>query len=215
MSPLSSARPPCCLMPPAPLPELGLPHLGWRCTAPLWWLAPPPLPPLPPLCLHLPTSCPTGSSGVLPLDSPSSLLVATALEELGVLGWGAGQGGHEVPRQGGVPSCSVPPTSRLPGGLAIWPTCSLHCGRSCGLSASPLSWLRSALLSRGGCPTTFHQAVGLDPGHWCAWRAGRAVWGVAHPPCEPPALLSLSPPVCLIACLREEGRTPEPPSGGW
>lgn len=85
LSPLAQLPTPCCLMPPAPLSEHGLPHLGWCCAAPPRWLAPPP----PPLCLHLLLLAPVG---VLPWDSMSPLLKATALEELGVLGCGAEQG---------------------------------------------------------------------------------------------------------------------------
>lgn len=153
------------------------------------------------------TALPARVAGARPRRAMPPRHVATGPEELGLLGCGGWGWGARL-------SCSfwvASPSSSTPSPL---------CGHGRRLaSPSPEPAQVYTVVPRW-------RLVGLqgwtqvrETAPWLALAVlGRGcVVGAAHGACEPPALLSLSLSlsVCLVAYLREEGRTPGPPSPGW
>lgn len=143
---------------------------------------------------------------------------------------GAGKGCPKVPQRGRVPTCPVPPASWVAPQSGLPAAASLL--RATGLQVPLRSWLTPALLSYAGNPTP-PDHTGLWEWTWvregtCGapvartrsagvrWCSGRVVRWMRLTGTANFLLCSLSLSLSVsVACLREEGRTPGPPSPGW
>lgn len=209
MPPLGTCLRPLSPAPPPPL-QHGLPHLGLalHCSPQGGWHL------LFLLCWHVPQPGVLLAPRVFLLGFPCSLSARPlALEELrSRRSWGLGR---EGPRW--LPVLFL----LLPGGLAVWPTCGLL---SAGLAVPRGCTAASRWMPRPAPPGCRN---GPRPGRGVLWpepgqqvpsgaQAGLGGGRGSHALQTACFALSLSPcPSVSMACLREEGRTPGPPSPGW